>query len=220
VVSRVVARFLAMTGALVAALALALSAAPAAQAKPKPQPAPTALQIVARGLPGNKVIIQQKTQANLFSMMLSEVSWLANATPQTSAPRTRTLGPRYTVTLLVRNEPQAVYELYPLATGGARAHRPAKQPTGKKTDGWFFGHPTMSEALRHSGAPLKPTNDVVSGGIGGGYGEDVPFDQIDPIAGMNEIVDQMRRLFLLNGAVLVVILFGLGGISYLIRRRV
>jgi hypothetical protein len=30
----------------------------------------------------------------------------------------------------------------------------------------------------------------------------------------------MRRLFLLNGAVLVVILFGLAGIAFLIRRRV
>ena len=30
----------------------------------------------------------------------------------------------------------------------------------------------------------------------------------------------MRQLLLLNGAVLVVILFGLGGIAYLIRRRV
>jgi hypothetical protein len=30
----------------------------------------------------------------------------------------------------------------------------------------------------------------------------------------------MRRLFLLNGAVLVVILSGLAGIAYLIRRRV
>ena len=30
----------------------------------------------------------------------------------------------------------------------------------------------------------------------------------------------MRRLFLLNGAVLVVILFGLAGIAFLVRRRV
>ena len=37
---------------------------------------------------------------------------------------------------------------------------------------------------------------------------------------MNSFLGQMRGLFLLNGAVLVVILFGLAGIAFLIRRRV
>jgi hypothetical protein len=45
-------------------------------------------------------------------------------------------------------------------------------------------------------------------------------EELDPVAGVNNFIDQMRRLVLLNGAVLVVILFGLAGISYLIRRRV
>ena len=220
-VSRVVVRLIAAAAALAAALLLTLGAAPAAaQAKPKGPPAPTALQIAGKGLPGDKIVIQRKTQAQLFQLMLGEVGWLANATPQANAPRSSSLGPKYTVTVLVRNSPQQVYELYPSARGGPRAHRPAKQPTGRKTDGWFYGRQTMSESLRLAGAPLKAKPDVVNGGIGGGIGEDVDVQQLDPIMGMNDFLSEMRRLFLLNGAVLVVILFGLAGIAFMIRRRV
>jgi hypothetical protein len=61
---------------------------------------------------------------------------------------------------------------------------------------------------------------VVNGGIGGGVGEEVAAEEIDPVAQVNSFLDQMRQLFLLNGAVLVVILSGLAGIAFLIRRRV
>jgi hypothetical protein len=61
---------------------------------------------------------------------------------------------------------------------------------------------------------------VVSGGIGGGLGAGVVDDQVDPAAGVNDFITEMRQLVLLNGAVVVVILMGLAGISFLIRRRV
>jgi hypothetical protein len=219
VVSRRVARFIAVGAALVAALAMALGATPAmAQAAPK-RPAPTAIQIVNADLK-DKIVVSRQTQSELFQRMLSEVSWLANATPQTTAPAAKALGPKYTVTVLAKNAPQQVYDLYPTATGGPRAHRPARQPSGRKTDGWFYGRLTMSESLRLSGAPLKPKPDVVTGGIGGGAGVGVDVTEIDPIAGINDFFGQMRQLFLLNGAVLVVILFGLAGIAFMIRRRV
>jgi hypothetical protein len=217
VVSRGVARFTAVGAALVAALAMALGATPAmAQAAPK-RPAPTAIRIVNADLK-DKIVVSRQTQSELFQRMLSEVSWLANATPQTTAPAAKALGPKYTVTVLAKSAPQQVYDLYPMATGGPRAHRPARQPSGRKTDGWFYGRLTMSESLRLSGAPLKAKPDVVTGGIGGGVGVDVT--EIDPIAEMNDFFGQMRQLFLLNGAVLVVILFGLAGIAFMIRRRV
>jgi hypothetical protein len=220
VVRRVVARFTSVTGALAAGFALVLSATPAgAQAKPKPPPAPTAIQITGKGISG-KLVVQKETRAALFQTLLSEVSWLANATPQTSAPNARALGPKYTVTVLAKNAPQQIYDLYPSAAGGPRAHRLARQPTGKKVDGWFYGRLTMSESLRLSGAPLKAKQDVVTGGIGGGTAEDADVAALDPVASVDEILDQMRRLFLLNGAVLVVILFGLAGTAFLIRRRV
>ena len=145
---------------------------------------------------------------------------MANAKPQTTAPKSDKLGPKYTLTVLTRTTPMQVYDLYPLASGGPRAHRPAKQFSANKTDGWFYGRLTMSETLRVSGVPLKPKPDVVNGGIGGGIGRDLSVEELDPVAGMNEFVVQMRRLLLLNGAVLVVILFGLASIAFLIRRRV
>jgi hypothetical protein len=221
VVRRVFARFVSAAGVVAAGVALAVGLAPAAApAAPKPPPKPTAIQIVGKDLPGGKVLVQAKDRPQLFQMMLSEVSWLAKATPQTTAPKSRALGPKYTVTVLVKNSPQQVYDLYPMATGGPRAHRPAKQPTGKKADGWFYGRLTMSESLRLSGAPLKAKLDVVTGGIGGGSGEDVNVAEADPIESVNQFIEEMRRLMLLNAAVLMVILFGLAGIAFLIRRRV
>jgi len=144
----VVVRLIATAGALAAALILALGAGPAA-AQAKPKPAPTALQIAGKGLPGNKVVIQQKTQLELFRLMLSEVSWLANATPQANAPRSRSLGPKYTVTVLVKNTPQQVYDLYPAAKGGPRAHRPAKQPTGRRARTTDAQTPTTDRGKKH-----------------------------------------------------------------------
>jgi len=190
-----------------------------ASATPRKPPAPTAIQIAGANLK-TKIVIQKQSQPELFQTMLSEVSWLANAIPQTSAPTAKALGPKYTVTILAKNTGVQAYDLYSMATGGPRAHRPAKQPSGKKTDGWFYGRLTMSESLRLSGAPLKAKPDVVTGGIGGGAGVDVNVAEIDPMAGVNTFLNQMRQLFLLNGAVLVVILFGLAGISFMIRRRV
>jgi len=206
--------------ALIAALTVTLGIGPAtAMASPRRSPAPTKISIAGSQLT-DKIVVQRSTQAQLFNTLLTEVSWLAVATPQTNAPKAKALGPKYTVTVLSRNTVQQTYDLYPLATGGPRAHRPAKQPTGKVTDGWFFGRLTMPQSLRMAGAPLKAKTDVVVSGIGGGAGEDVTADEIDPVAGLNSFLSQMQRLFLLNGAVLVVVLFGLAGVAFLIRRRV
>jgi hypothetical protein len=167
-------------------------------------------------------VVQQATQPRLFDTVLGEVNWLATAKPQTTAPAAKNLGPKYTVTVFVKNAATQAYDLYPMATGGPRAHRAAKQPGGKKVaDGWFYGRLTMPESLRVSGVPLKAKPDVVTAGIGGGSGTDISSsNDLDPVAGVNSFLTQMRRLFLLNGAVLVVILFGLAGIAFLIRRRV
>lgn len=241
-------RFLAALGVLLAAVAvtlgLAASAASAALtesaasvaparsiasaalagtrglAGPTKPATPNALQIAGADMPGGKVVIQAKTRPQTFATVLSEVSWLASATPQTSAPSSKSLGPKYTVTVFVKGKATQVYDLYPLAVGGPRAHRPAKQPSGKKTDGWFYGRLTMSESLRISGAPLKPKTDVVTGGVGGGEPTDGVASDVSATPSMDEMLGQLRQLVLLNGAVLVVIVAGLGGIAYLIRRRV
>ena len=214
-----ITRFVSIAGAIVATAALVLGAAPtAASAAPKPAPKPSAVQIVGKDVPGK--IVVKPDQPKLFSTLLDEVTWLSSATPQTAAPQANKLGPKYTVTVLIGSKATQVYDLYPAAAGGPRAHRPAKQPTGKKADGWLYGRLTMSETLRVAGVPLKAKPDVVTGGIGGGIGQDINVGDVDPVASVNEFFGQVRQLFLLNGAVLMIIFVGLAGIAFLIRRRV
>ncbi|GAA0537215.1 hypothetical protein GCM10010172_18230 [Paractinoplanes ferrugineus] len=200
---------------------LTIGVAPAAQAAPKPPAKPTSVQIVGKDIAGT-LIVDPTDGTRLFDALLGEVSWMATATPQTTAPKADKLGPKYTLTVMQKTAPEAVYELFPLAAGGPRAHRPAKQPVINKsaTDGWFYGRLTMSETLRAGGVPLQAKPDVLPGGIGGGIGQDIKNEDLDPVAGMNSFLTEVRRLFLLNGAVLVVIVFGLAGIAFLIRRRV
>ncbi|GLY01665.1 MULTISPECIES: hypothetical protein [Actinoplanes] len=197
--------------------ALLLGVVPgAAHAAPKTTK-PTAIKIDGKEI-AEEIMVQEEAQPRLFQMLFSEVGWLSAAKPQTTAPKSSELGPKYTVTLLVKESPSQVYDLYPLATGGPRAYRPAKQPSGKKTAGWFYGRLSMSEALRLGGAPLEAKPDVVNGGIGGGFGEDIKA--VDPMDTVNDAFTEFRQLFLLNGAVLLAIMVGLAGMAFLIRRRI
>lgn len=243
VVREVIGRLLSARGVLAATAALAVGLSPAAAvaaapahtvataqagtalgrvpAAPKP-PRPTAVQITGK-FSGGSVTVRADQDLELFNSVLGQVSWLADAAPQTTAPRASKLGPKFTIVVLAKAAPQFTYDLYPLASGGPRAYRPAKQPNGKRaTAGWFYGQLTMSEALRISGVPLPERPDVVSGGVGGGGSVDRndAAEDLDPVTGVSEFVGEMRRLVLLNGAVVLVIAFGLAGIAYLIRRRV
>jgi len=220
-VRRALSRFATAAGVLLAGVAMTLASVPlAAQAAPKAAAKPTTLTVVGKGIDG-KLTVQAADQPGIFNQLLSEVNWLATTKSQTTAPTAKKLGPKYTLVVLIKDKATYSYDLFPEAAGGPRAHRPAKQPSGKKVaDGWFYGRLTMSESLRISGVPLAPKPDVVSGGVGGGLGADVVADELDPAAGVNEFFAEMRQLVLLNGAVVVVILMGLAGISFLIRRRV
>ena len=214
-----ITRIWSAAGAIAVAAALTLGAAPAVLAAPKAPAKPTSIQIKGKDLPGT-LIVDPSDGNRLFDTLLAEVNWMATAKPLTTAPKTDKLGPKYTLTVLVKTAPQQIYDLYPEAAGGPRAHRPAAQPGGSKADGWFYGRLTMGETLRLSGVPLQAKPDVVPGGIGGGVGENIKVDDLDPVAGVNGFLGRMRDLLLLNGAVLIVILFGLAGMAFLIRRRI
>jgi len=215
----VITRFLSATGALLAALVVTVGATPvAAHAAPKAKIKVTGVSISGKDMRDTKITPDQRP--DVFELLYSEVSWLATATPQTYALKAKQLGPKYTLSVLVKDKPHQVYEMYPLAVGGPLAHRPAKQPSGKVQDGWFFGRQTMPESLRIGGVPLEPRSDLMIGGIGGGVAEQSQAKEIDPVENVNAFLAQMRQLFLLNGAVLVIILFGLAGMAFLIRRRV
>lgn len=203
----------------VAALGALFLTAGVATAAPKAA-TPTSVQIAGNGVDG-KLDIQQTALPKTFSSLMDEISWLATAKAQMGAPAAGKLGAKYTVTVYAGTTATQTYDLYPLANGGPRAHRPAKQPGGKKvSDGWFFGRLTMSETLRVAGVPLEAKPDVITGGLGGGVGEDLTSPSTDTAAGVNNFVDSIRRLLLLNGAVLIVICFGLAGIAFLIRRKI
>jgi len=216
-------RFVSAAGVIALSAALAIGLAPGAahaDAAPKKPAKPTNIQIAGKDI-DETIVITILSSKRLFGSLLSEVNWMASARPQTTALKADKLGPKYTVTVLANKTALQSYELYPMAAGGPRAHRPAKQPGNKKvTDGWFYGRLTMSETLRVSGVPLKAKPDVVNGGIGGGIGENLSAEDLDPIAEVNGFLGEMRRLFLLNGAVLISIMVGLAGIAFLIRRRV
>jgi hypothetical protein len=241
VVRRALKRVATAAGALFIAAAVALGTIPAAvQAAPgqsgaapatkpsatpkapKPKPQPNGIQISGQDVPDGIKILQSE-DPKVFRMLFSEVGWLAAASPQTSAPgKSAKLGPKYVVQVLIGEKAAQEYELYPLATGGPRAHRPATQPAvGKRQqEGWFYGRLSMSESLRLGGVPLASKPDVINGGIGGGVGENLNAGELDPVGGASELFGQMRRLLLLNGAILLVILTGLAGMAFLIRRRI
>ncbi|GIF04411.1 hypothetical protein [Actinoplanes siamensis] len=235
VVRRARKRFAAGIGALAIAAAVTLGttpavahAAPAGQTgsvkaesttKPTAKPQPDTILITGEQIPESGIKVLQAEDPKLFRMLFDEVGWLASATPQTAAPQKGKMGPKYTVQILIKEKATQLYDLYPLATGGPRAHRPAAQPSGKKSDGWFYGRLSLSESLRLSGVPLKSKPDVVNGGIGGGVGKKLAADT-DPMEDANQMFGEFRRLFLLNGAVLLIILTGLAGMAFLIRRRV
>lgn len=193
--------------------------APRVPAKPAKPVKPNAVQIVGK-VPGGRITIRAQEDPELFANLLGQVSWLVDAAPQTKAPAPKKLGQKFTLVVLTRDNPQQTYDVYPLAAGGPRVYRPAKQPDLHRTKaGWFYGQLSMSESLRMAGAPLPEKRDSASGGIGGG--ERISRSQtMDPAAGVTEMLAQLHRLLLLNGAVALTIAIGLGCISYLIRRKV
>ena len=237
-VRKVVQRGLSVTGAIAAAIALAAGASPsfavaappaqiaavapvaaaAPTAAPAKRPKPTAVKITGKGLK-QPLLVTSADRPELFRSVLLQVSWLANSTPQPTAPKADKVGPKYTVVVLVKDAAYQTYDLYPLAAGGPRAFRPAKQPSGKTAAGWFYGRLTMSETLRLSGVPLPEKPDVVSGGIGGGELVDAA-EEAKTGPGLDQFLGELRQLVLLNGAVVLLIALGLAGISYLVRRRV
>ncbi|MCI4062010.1 hypothetical protein MRQ36_05290 [Micromonospora sp. R77] len=209
----------AVTGALiVTAASLALVGAPvraAGVAPPKPPPA--GVDISGDRL-GEPLRLRADTQPVEVGAVIDQVSWLGS-TGQQRGPAADSLGPKYTIVVLAGEVPRSTYDLYPLARGGPRVYRPARQPgPGKAKAGWFFGRLNMSESLRTAGVPLERQFDTVSGGVGGGE-RVIPEDSMNPAQDIDEALGELQRLLLLNVGVMLVITFGLAGIALLIRRR-
>ena len=186
----------------------------AAYAKP---PRPTSIAITGDGLT-DPLAVRADADPDVFAAVLDQVSWL-QGDGGTTAPKAADLGPKYTVVVHVGDAAKQTYDLYPQAKGGPRAFRPAKQPDGRKTSAaWFFGRLTMPETLRAAGVPLPEQPSTVHGGIGGGE-RVIPDDALGTGEDVDRLLGELRRLMLLNGAVLLSITVGLAGIALLVRRR-
>lgn len=191
-----------------------MAATPASAA---PAPKPTIITITGKGI-AEQISVKAADAPDLFAAVHSEVTFLSGG-GQITAPKKDRLGPKYTVVLHYDGKPRYGYDLYPLATGGAKAFRPALQPDKRKTTAaWFLGRLGMSETLRAAGVPLPERPDVMSGGIGGGE-RAIPDDTLDAGRDLDLLLADLREVLLLNAAVVVTITAGLAGIALLIRRR-
>ncbi|WP_446216303.1 hypothetical protein [Micromonospora sp. IBHARD004] len=205
----------AVTGALIATACSLTLAATAHAAAPKP--APAGVDITGDRL-GQPLRLRADTRPTEVAAVVDQVSWLGR-TGRQRGPEAKNLGPKYTVVVLAGGRPTRTYDLYPLAKGGPRVYRPAKQPDLSKTPaGWFFGRLNMSETLRSVGVPLERQFDTVSGGVGGGE-RVIPEDSLNPVQDIDDAMGELQRLLLLNVGVVLVITTGLAGIALLIRRR-
>jgi len=204
---------------ILSALLLATLGAPVAvqTAAYAAAPAPTHLTISGAGIVA-PLQVQAAADAALFAAVLDQVNWL-RGNGQSSSPASEELGPRYTVVVFVKDEATQTYDLYPLASGGPRAFRPAKQPDKRRVAAaWFYGRLNMSETLRAAGVPLPEKHDVLSGGVGGGE-RVIPDNALDTGERLGQLFGDLRQLVLINAAVVLVITAGLAGITLLVRRR-
>ncbi|WP_433686884.1 hypothetical protein ACQP0I_24075 [Micromonospora carbonacea] len=202
-----------------AALADAAAAASTALARKVPRKTlPAGVDITGVGL-AEPLRLRATTHPVEVVAVVDQVSWLGR-TGADKGPKAADLGPKFTVVVLVGEIPTQTYDLYPLAKGGPRVYRPAKQPDPARKDkaGWFLGRLSMSETLRTVGVPLERQLDTVSGGVGGGE-RVLPDDSLNPAGDIDEALAELQRLLLLNVGVMLVITLGLAGIALLIRRR-
>ncbi|MEU1754166.1 hypothetical protein ABZ436_16065 [Micromonospora matsumotoense] len=214
-----VRRLLGVVAMVVAAVVLttgpAAQAAGAHQAAPKTPPA--GVDITGVGLT-EPLRLRVDTAPTHVVAVIDQVSWFGR-TGEAKGPKPADLGPKYTIVVLAGDVPKQTYDLYPLAKGGPRAFRPAKQPDLRKTTaGWFLGRLTMSETLRAAGVPLERRLDTVTGGVGGGE-RTLPEDGLNPGRDLDDAIAELQRLLLLNVGVMLVITVGLAGIALLVRRR-
>lgn len=139
---------------------------------------PTAITITGTGL-SSPISVPAAGQPDLFNALLRQVSWMVGRTGDFFKPDQATLGPKYTLTVFTNGVAVQSYDLYPMASGGPRAHRPAAQPHGKSTEAWFYAPVSLPVTLRAAGLPLA---DPAASGQAGGGGYQDPRDLPDSVA--------------------------------------
>ncbi|MBX6358129.1 MAG: hypothetical protein IRZ05_20060 [Micromonosporaceae bacterium] len=194
------------------------ASASAAHAGAVAAPRPDAVAITGPGLE-QTLTVRASEDPDRFAALFAEVNWLSRRSGLAQAPDASKLGDKYVLTVFTGGKPTQSYDLYPLASGGPRVFRPAKQPDKHRTTAaWFYGRLSLPDTLREAGVPLPGRSYVVTtGGTGGGEAADKPFD---PGGDLTSLLAEWRQFLLLNGAVVVVITLGLAGTALLVHRRV
>lgn len=118
---------------------------------------PNTLTIGGTGL-SKPISVHAAKQQDLFDSLLRQVSWMAGQPGDPIHPDPTKLGPKYTLTVYINNAAAQLYELYPQAPGGPRAHRPAAQPKGSTSEAWFYASVAMPDTLAAAGVPLPHAN--------------------------------------------------------------
>jgi hypothetical protein len=132
-----------------AALAVLGLASPARAAD-----APTALTIEGPGLSA-PISVHGTEQSDLFDRLEHQVSWMATRAGDQMNPDPAGLGARYQLTVLAGSHPLQRYDMYPQASGGPKAHRPADQPSGHTSEAWFYVSLSVPELMHAAGVPLS-----------------------------------------------------------------
>jgi hypothetical protein len=181
---------------------------------------PNSLTIVGVGISA-PISIRSDAQRDLFTALLRQVSWMAGRSGDFAKPDLSTLGPKYTITIFTRGVASEVYEVYPQASGGPRAHRPRTQPKGKTAEAWFYATVTMPNVLRAAGVPLP---EPVASGQAGGAGYEDPRYQPDDIGAtssfsLSKELGEARMAFAATAAISVLVLLLLFGAAQLSRHR-
>jgi hypothetical protein len=170
----------------------------------------------------DELVVRAKERPELCAALYNEVDWLIGRKADTREPEDpETLGAQYTLVVHIDGEPRHRFHLYPLAEGGPKAFRPAEQP-GDRTvrEAWFHARLSLRNTLSTAGVPLTGEPVPAGGGTGGGGAEPAPQATDEPERSMFAFLDEWREGMLLTAAVVVAVVVGLGGISFLIRRKV
>jgi hypothetical protein len=115
--------------------------------------APTSVSIEGAGLSG-PVVVKSNQQHDLFATLIRQVGWMSGGSGDPMVPDPATLGAKYRLTMFVDQRPVQVCDVYPQATGGPRAYRPADQPQNKTSEAWFYASLSLPDLLRAAGVPL------------------------------------------------------------------
>lgn len=208
-----------LAGGALGLLGAATVAAGAAPALALAQEGLEQVTITGNGIP-EQLVVRAEERPELCASLWSEVDWLVSRAGDTREPEDpATLGTQYTMVVHVDGEARHRLHLYPLAEGGPKAFRPAEQP-GDRTvrEAWFNARLSMPQTLSAAGVPL--TGSPLPPAGGGGGGQPAPEATEQPPTSSFGFIDEWRTGMLLTSAVVVTIVAGLGGVAYLIRRRV